>query len=491
MNDVYRCQTPLPESNQTKLTQCIIFVIKEVSYGTDMFLKPEILIVDDDLSLLSAMELTLESRYQIHTVSNASEANKVLATRSIPVIILDLHLAEISGLDLLKKWKVEYPESEIIFCSGEQKVEKAIECIRSGASDFISKPFKKEDLIYLVERTLEKRDLKNRVEKLSPLINPMPVEFIGTSPAILELLNKIKLLKNNPHLNVTLLGESGTGKEIMARLLHQQEETPGRPFVVVNMPAIPANLMEAELFGVERGAYTDAKQSRPGKFELADGGDIFLDEIGDLPLDTQAKLLRTLQERQVERVGSNRSRKVSFRVISATNQPLSELMNTGRFREDVIYRLSDMVLWLPPLRERREDIPLLVSYFIKKYSRKPMIHEVSDCALETLMNYSWPGNVRQLESTIKRALVFANGKTIDDIEIYDPSTFNPHGKLITPAEPSGVGVAPYDVLIRDFEKDLLNTTLQKFNGDKNATMFALKLPRATFYRKLSQLGIMN
>jgi two-component system response regulator PilR (NtrC family)/two-component system response regulator HydG len=456
-----------------------------------MSLKPEILIVDDDLSLLSAMELTLESRYQIHAVTNASQANKVLAARSIPVIILDLHLAEISGLDLLKKWKIEYPESEIIFCSGEQKVEKAIECIRFGASDFISKPCKKEDLIYLVERTLEKRDLKNRVEKLSPLINPMPVEFIGTSPTILELLNKIKLLKNNPHLNVTLLGESGTGKEIMARLLHQQEEISGRPFVVVNMPAIPTNLMEAELFGVERGAYTDAKQSRPGKFELADGGDIFLDEIGDLPLDTQAKLLRTLQERQVERVGSNRTRKVSFRVISATNQPLSELMNTGRFREDVIYRLSDMVLWLPPLRERREDIPLLVNYFVKKYSRKPMIHDVADSVLETLMNYSWPGNVRQLESTIKRALVFANGKTIDHIEIYDPSTFNPHGKLIKPAEPNGVRTDPYDVLIQDFEKDLLNSTLQKFNGDKNAAMFALKLPRATFYRKLSQLGLMN
>ncbi len=187
--------------------------------------KYEILLVDDDRTLLQAMETALSPQFTVHAFSNSSDASAILRARNIPVVILDLHLPEIYGLDLLKRWKVEFPETEVIFCSGEQKVEKAIECLRHGASDFISKPFKKEDLLCLVQRTLEKHELKKRSEKLNPLLNPMPIEFIGKSPVILDLLNKVKLLKNNPHLNVILLGESGTGKEIMARLLHQQENT--------------------------------------------------------------------------------------------------------------------------------------------------------------------------------------------------------------------------------------------------------------------------
>lgn len=456
-----------------------------------MPLKTEILVVDDDSALLSGMQLILGARYEVHCASNEQEAYNLLRSKLIPLIILDLHLPQISGLELLKKWKIEFPESEIIFCSGEQKVDKAIECIRHGAADFISKPFKKEDLLYLVQRTLEKHELKNKLEKLSPLINPRPVEFIGRSPQILEVLNKVNLLKNNQHLNVTLLGESGTGKEIIARLLHQQEAQPKRPFVVVNMPAIPSNLMEAELFGVERGAYTDAKQSRPGKFELADGGDIFLDEIGDLPLDTQAKLLRTLQEKQIERVGSSRSRRVQFRVISATNQPLSELMASGRFREDVVYRLSDMVLWIPPLRERKEDIPLLINYFLKKYSPSKFEIQISEKAFQKLYDYSWPGNVRQLESTIKRAVVFTPKNIIEEIDIFDPSMFHALGKTTTAVESFNSKADHFDGLVRDFEKNVLSSTIQKFNGDKSAAMSALKLPRATFYRKLSQFGLLN
>lgn len=454
-------------------------------------IKYEILVVDDDLPFLQAVVNVLSPQYTVRTATNANEANKHLKSQQIPVVILDLNLPEISGLELLKRWKTEFPETEVIFCSGEQKIDKAIECMRYGAADFISKPFKKDDLLCLVERTLEKHELKKRSEKLQPFLNPMPIEFIGKSPAILDLLSKVNLLKSNPHLNVILLGESGTGKEIMARLLHQQESDASRPFVVVNMPAIPTNLMEAELFGVEKGAYTDAKQSRPGKFELADGGDIFLDEIGDLPLDTQAKLLRALQEKQIERVGSNRSRRVSFRVISATNQPLSDLMTSGRFREDVIYRLSDMVLWLPPLRERKEDIPLLAEYFIKKYSLKGHNPTLSDDALQTLLNYSWPGNVRQLESTLKRSLVFCKSRIIEQIEIYDPSTFNPVGRVQNALTTDSFSADNYDLQIKEFEKRLIHSTLERYRGDKNAAMNALKLPRATFYRKLSQLGLIN
>lgn len=454
-------------------------------------MKQDILIVDDDLALLQAISVSLSSSYTVHLAQDSAKAHQILKSRNIPVIILDLHLPEISGLDLLKNWKKEFPETEIIFCSGEQKVDKAIECIRHGASDFISKPFKKEDLLCLVKRTFEKFELRKKSEKLQQLLSPMPVEFIGKSSAILDVLEKVKILKHQTHLNVMLLGESGTGKEIMARLLHQQENDNDRPFVVVNMPAIPSNLMEAELFGVEKGAYTDAKQSRAGKFELADGGDIFLDEIGDLPLDTQAKLLRTLQEKQVERVGSSRSRSVSFRVVSATNQPLSELMNSKQFREDVIYRLSDMVLWLPPLRERKEDIPLLADYLVKKHAASHHATQISSKAMQTLMNYDWPGNVRQLESTLKRALIFCKSGSIDSIEIYDPTTFNPTGKLTSLSNVQVLGAEDFDHQIKNHEKTIIQSTLQKFGGDKVAAMNALKLPRATFYRKLSQLGLAN
>jgi len=452
-------------------------------------MKNDILVVDDDLPLLQAISISLAPFYTVHAAENHEQAIQTLKSRNIPVIILDLHLPELSGLDLLKRWKLEFPETEIIVCSGEQKVEKAIECIREGASDFISKPFKKEDLLCLVKRTFEKYELRKKSEKLHPLLNPMPIEFIGNSPAISELLDKVKLLKSQTHLNVILLGESGTGKEIMARLLHQQEDHSDRPFVVVNMPAIPSNLMEAELFGVEKGAYTDAKHSRAGKFELADGGDIFLDEIGDLPLDTQAKLLRALQEKNIERVGGNRSRKVSFRVISATNQPLSDLMSSRKFREDVIYRLSDMVLWLPPLRERKEDIPLLADYFIKKYSLTNQTAQISEEAMKTLIEYDWPGNVRQLESTLKRALIFCKSDQIETIEIYDPTTFNPIGNLLQFRRGHDSNLDCFDLQTRAFEKQLIHSTLQKFGGDKVATMNALKMPRATFYRKLSQLGL--
>ncbi len=452
--------------------------------------KIEIIIIDDEPVTLSAMKMVLEANYTVHPFENPKAAEKILNERPIPLAIIDLNLAEVSGIDVLKDWKVKYPETEILICSGETRVEKAIECLRQGASDYIVKPFRKDDLLLVINRTLEKQDLKRKVEKLTPLVIPSPVDLIADSKAMQEVLEKARLLKHQLHLNVMILGESGTGKEIFARFLHQQEGHSSRPFVVVNMPAIPSSLMESELFGSEKGAFTDSKASRPGKFEVADTGDIFLDEIGDLPMETQSKILRTLQEKTVERVGSTKARNVQFRVISATNQPLADLMSHGRFREDLMYRLSDMVLWLPPLREHKEDIPKLVEHFMKKYSYGRPIPKVSAQAMNSLTAYHWPGNIRQLESTVKRAMIFNRGMIIEKIDLIDPLMMNPLSSKVSMNSDAPMDLSRgYDGMVANFEKKLLEDVIQRNGGDKMAAMQELKLPRATFYRKLTQLNV--
>lgn len=441
--------------------------------------RPKLLIVDDDPLALETLRWALSETYELVSFTDVAAAEGYLTSKAADLAILDLNLGPTNGLEVLGQWKKKFPNLEIIFCSGETRVDRAIETLRQGASDFVSKPINRADLLLIVGRVLEKNALKRNLERLGPLVQPHPVQYIGESAPWREIVDKTRLLRGQDHLNVLILGESGTGKEVVARLLHQQEDGEQRPFVVVNMPAIPASLVEAELFGVEKGAYTDAKQARAGKFELADEGDIFLDEIGDLPFDTQAKILRTLQEKQIERVGSNQARRVQFRVISATNRSLSQLIAEGRFREDLMYRLSDMVLWLAPLRERREDIPALAQHFLIKYTRPGQpVPELTERALQLLMDYSWPGNVRQLESAIKRALVMNREPKIDKVDIFDPAMLG----TTRPGEP-----ATYENRMAVYEQMVFEETLKKHSGDRLAACRELGISRATFYRKLGQL----
>ncbi len=380
------------------------------------------------------------------------------------------------GQELLAQWKKDFPELEVIILSGQKDVKLAIECIRLGASDYLVKPMEPEHVLLALERALLKKQVRESFREKP--INPLGTfPFVSESHLVKEVLHKAHLLKNRPQLNVLILGESGTGKELLARFIHQLEENPARPFQVANMAAIPANLMEAELFGVEKGAYTDAKSSRAGKFELANGGDIFLDEIGDLPLEMQSKLLRVLQERQVQRLGSSQLKNLSLRVISATHRPLPEMIQQKEFREDLIYRLSDIVLTLPPLRERKEDIPLLVELFVNKHAAGKKI-SIEPQALDQLRAYSWPGNIRQLESTVKRSLIFLE---CDRLERFDIIDFQEQPAISKPL--SGTHFASQ---VKNFEKSLITQALNRHHGKKEAAMRDLGLPKATFYRKLHE-----
>jgi DNA-binding NtrC family response regulator len=306
--------------------------------------------------------------------------------------------------------------------------------------------------------------------------------FIGRSQSIQNLAQKLEQLRGQGHLSVLILGESGTGKELVARALHRLENESDRPFVPLNVAAIPGTLVEAELFGSEKGAYTDAKVSRAGKIELADGGDLFLDEIGDMPFESQTKLLRVLQDKHVQRVGSCSSKPVKFRLISATNCSFLELTNQKKFREDLFYRIADVVIRVPSLRDRTEDIPLLVNYFIKKYARKPM--NLNSEAMAKLMNYQWPGNVRQLESAIKRAVAFSNGEVISAIELFDITNLEEdtrfRGHNVSKAGSSSV---------EEFERRMIVETLARHNWNRGLAMNELGMPRATFYRKINVHGI--
>lgn len=446
-----------------------------------MLRKASILVVEDDHLLTLSLKNLLEPRAQLFTAETLEAAERVLEQQAIHCVLLDLHLGSQNSQKQISEWKRRYPSLEILILSGQPEIKVALECLKMGALDYLVKPFEPELLLHVVEKALERHKMKSSLEKLESLIQPLPISFVGRSTQLQELIEKIQLLKNKTQLNVLILGESGTGKEVVARLLYQQEGIPQRPFVVANMPAIPTNLLESELFGVEKGAFTDAKCSRPGKFELADTGDIFLDEIGDLPLEMQSKILRVLQERQIQRLGSHKTQSLQLRVISATNQPLAEFIQKGKFREDLLYRLGDVVLTLPPLRKRKEDIPFLVEHFLQKHSMGHFTR-VSPAALDQLMAYEWPGNIRQLESTVKRALIFSKGAQIDQFEIYDFQSLNG----VSLAAPEACSL---EAQVQQLERKAFEQALHQHSNNKAKAMKALGLSKATFYRKLHELGL--
>jgi two-component system NtrC family response regulator len=375
-----------------------------------------ILVVDDEANYLTVMQALLEEAgYEVLTALSGAEALKAAAQSDLDVVLTDMKMPKMSGIELLDEIKRLYPDIPVIIMTAYGTVEKAVEAMKKGAFDYILKPFKNEEILVTIAKALEHRHLllKNRLlsqdlERKYGLPN-----IVGESRAIQEILALVRRVAGSK-ATVLISGESGTGKELVARAIHQLSPRAGKTFISVNCAALTETLLESELFGHERGAFTHAVAMRKGRFELADGGTLFLDEVAEMSPALQVKLLRVLQEMEFERVGGTRTIKVDVRVVAATNKDLKEEVEAGRFREDLYYRLNVVHLHIPPLRQRPEDIPLLAVHFLKKYASENVRGEVrlSPEAMKLLMQYAWPGNVRELENVMERAVILCGDNVI-------------------------------------------------------------------------------
>jgi DNA-binding NtrC family response regulator len=449
-----------------------------------------ILIVDDEEDTLDACTQALTKEdYSIDTANRAIEALEKVEAKNYRVVIADIKMPGMDGIELLQRIKKSNPQIEVIMITGYATIETAVKSMKEGAYDYLPKPFTPEELRILVKKALEKQSLiiENKDLKDKLRLQKEDRILLGESQKMKEveiLINKVA--KTNS--TVMILGETGTGKELVAQEIHARSSRSGYPMITVNCAAIPSELLESELFGHEKGAFTGAVRERKGSFELAHGGTIFLDEIGDMSLDLQIKLLRVLQEKEIKPVGSERNILVDVRIIAATNKDLKEAIKRGEFREELYYRLNVVPIFLPPLRERKEDIPLLANYFLKKYNQevKKTIQGISDEAMILLLNYSWPGNVRELENIVERAVILEEGNMIG------PQSFN---QLLESRRENGVSakrvsrdtkqldsLPPLERVERDYILEVLQAT--KWNRKKASEI--LGISTSTIWRKLEK-----
>ena len=382
-------------------------------------MKPTVLVVEDEEKLRRVIELQLKTAgYDVEQAGSAEEARKL--AEHADLILTDLRLPGISGLELLADLRSQNSHTPVIVMTAFGSVETAVEAMKAGAVDFLPKPFSLDHLMTVVNKALEVKTLRAENQELRAELSQR-YEFdniIGRSGAMREIFATVTRVAPT-RATVLLCGESGVGKDLIARAIHHHSPRSGKPFVKINCTALPENLMESELFGYEKGAFTGANVSKPGKFEQADTGTVFLDEIGDVPPSIQVKLLRILQEREFERLGSNKTKHIDVRVLAATNVDLRAALEQGTFREDLYYRLNVLPISIPPLRERKEDIPYLARYFVKKLKKDlgSPVESISEAAIEKLLEYYWPGNVRELENVIERSMVLANDPVLDAEDI--------------------------------------------------------------------------
>src|SRR5438477_9478965 len=376
-----------------------------------------VLVVDDEQSLRKVLAATLQREgYEVTVCSNGEEAIAALDRDGADVVVTDLVMPRMDGLTLLRKVVARHPDVPVIVVTAHGRIDSAVEAMKAGAFDFLAKPFDHADLKGIIAKASRQSDYnqKNVVPEERPEgATRRYNEIVGKGPRMQELQQIILKVADAPS-TVLIQGESGTGKDLVATALHETSSRRDRPFIKINCAAIPRELVEAELFGFEKGAFTGAVQSKPGRFELADGGTLFLDEIGEIPVEMQVKLLRAIQESEFERVGGIKTIKVDVRLVAATNRDLHAEVAAAAFREDLYYRLNVVPIHLPPLRDRREDIPLLVSHFITKFNERlrKQIERIEDDALAALASYSWPGNIRELENVLERTILFAEGTNI-------------------------------------------------------------------------------
>ncbi|MDP3112594.1 MAG: sigma-54 dependent transcriptional regulator [Thermodesulfovibrionales bacterium] len=444
-------------------------------------LKPTVLIVDDEEGIRESLSGILEDEgYDILTAKSGEEAIKMLGESSPDLVLLDIWLTGMDGIQTLKEIKAIKPDVPVIMISGHGNIELAVKAAKMGAYDFLEKPLSLEKVVLVAKRALEKRtlEMENIVLKEN-LIKKW--KLVGESQKIKEVKEQVEMAARS-NSRVLIFGESGTGKEVVARLLHEKSTRNEKPFIEVNCAAIPQELIESEMFGHEKGSFTGAFEKKNGKFELADKGTLYLDEIGDMSLQTQAKVLRVIETQEFQRVGGNKNITVDVRIIAATNKDLREEVKKGNFREDLYFRLNVIPLFIPPLRERKEDIPLLVEYFLEALGAEYGKHakKIIPETLESLKSYDWPGNVRELKNVIERLVIMTPSNTITS------------KNLFMPGENETLTYFTYKTLkdARDaFEKDYIIKKLGENNWNISKTAEILDIERSNLHRKIKTYDI--
>ena len=449
-------------------------------------MKQKILLIDDDNSLRRVLEYNLqEEGYEVQATSSGEEGLYLFGKSQPNLVITDMKMSGMDGLMVLKSIKERSPETLVIIITAFGAVDIAVEAMKAGAYDYVTKPFNRDELKLTVRKALHYNGLAEENRRLKSELSDK-ADFrtiIGSSSEMEKVFAVIRKVADT-EASVLITGESGTGKELVARSIHTNSSRRNAPFVAINCAAIPRELLESELFGHVKGAFTGAVRDKTGKFQLADGGTLFLDEVGELPLELQPKLLRALQEKEVEPVGSTKTQKLDVRVVSATNLDIDKAIPAGTFREDLYYRLAVIPLHLPPLRERRKDIPLLISYFCTKHNSEKVAFEQH--ALEAMFNYSWPGNVRELENTVERLLIMRNGERIifDDL----PEKILGENQRRTGRCPVKLPDEGYS--LEQLEREVVVEALERNHWNQAAAARFLRIPRHTLIYRLEKYEIM-
>lgn len=457
-----------------------------------------ILVLEDDSALAEAIhEFLDELGWEVETAATAAEACDKLSSTVYDVVLVDYLLPDADGLTVFEEIQQRSPLTKVMLMTGVRDMEVAAQAFKKGAADLIVKPFSIDDLEARIEKLLERKSELLKEEPESPAALPTSRRMVGESRAIKKVLHLVSMVADK-NATVLITGESGTGKELVARAIHESSPRRDQAFLAINCGAIPENLLEDELFGHVKGAYTDAKQSRTGKFEQADGGTLFLDEIGNMPLSLQIKLLRVLEEKAFERLGSNHTVRVDFRLVAATNADLREMVKSGKFREDLFYRLSVVPVHLPPLRERREDIPLLANHFLELLSKQYEVptKKLDPQAIKKLMQYHWPGNIRELKNVIELGFVMSGERTAlgpgdfpilgQEIFVGSEAAQLAHNVFELPEE--GIDL---NQVVSEVEKNLITQSLQRTGGNKGKAARLLYLKRTTLVEKLRRMNLLE
>lgn len=450
-------------------------------------MKGKVLIADDEPRIRKIISLLLAKEgYEVKAVTNGKEAVNEATQFQPDVILLDQQMPVMTGTEALEKIQAVRPHQVVILVTAFGTISLAVDAVKKGAYDFIEKPFDNDDLLLKVKRAMEHSRLKGELRQLKKRLGEGERPIIGSEGGlrtVMEQVNRVAMTE----ATVFIHGESGTGKELIARAVHIRSKRSEQPFVAINCGAIPLSLIETELFGHEKGAFTDAKEARQGIFEQAEGGTLFLDEIGELPMDAQVKLLRVLEERKVTRIGGTKLIPVNVRIVAATNRDLEGEVKAGNFRLDLLYRLNVFTLELPPLRHRKEDIPLLTDFFIRKHNEvlNLSVKSITPAAMDRLCAYDWPGNIRDLENAVQSAMILCPDGVIDVSQL--PARIKGYEQVDTPiALGDSNDIREVNAQV---EKELIQETLKKFGGNRTLTAEALNISRKTLFNKMKKYGL--